>query len=165
MKRFPHVLILPLLTLPVLTVSAAPAFSQSVGDCGEWTSVRNLPEPWENSIATYADGKVRLAILDTLEPAAAAVHLMVLSPPLNELGERQCKTVSFSGPPDSEGWPSGFMSVDFAGRQAAYNPQTGLQIVFPIQVFNPDTADGDHGELSVTINQHSGEVTAEVAGE
>ncbi|MBC9247815.1 hypothetical protein H4P12_14130 [Paracoccus sp. 11-3] len=153
------------LLLPILLLTTGPAFAQSVGDCGEWTSARNLPEPWEDSTATYADGNVRLAILDTLEPAAAAVHLMVISPPLNELGERQCKTVSFSGPPDSEGWPSGFMSVDFSGRQAAYNPQTGLQIAFPIQVFNPDTADGDHGELNITINQQTGEIMAEVSGE
>ena len=131
---------LPSILLPMLMLAAVPAFAQSVGDCGEWTSARNLPEPWQDSTATYADGHVRIAVLDTLEPAAAAVHLLIISPPLNELGERQCKTVSFSGAPDAEGWPSGFMAIDFARRQADYNPQSGLQITLPVQVFNPDTA-------------------------
>ena len=33
-----------------------------------------------------------------------------------------------------------------------------------VEAFNPGTSAGDQGELTVTINQSSGEVTAEVTG-
>ena len=147
--------------LVALMLLAAPAAVQSVGDCRAWVSAQNLPEPWEDHAATYAEGKIRVAVLDTLEPAAAAVHLLVISPPLDETGGRQCKVVSLVG---GEGAPSGFLNLDFKAREASYDPARGLVLSMPVEAFNPGTSAGDQGELTVTINQSSGEVTAEVTG-
>ncbi|MDB6182167.1 hypothetical protein [Paracoccus fistulariae] len=150
---------------PLLALVAAPSFAQSVGECGDWSLARNLPEPWEENSATYANGQVRLALLDTLEPAATAMHLMILSPPLDELGDRQCKTVSLAAAPDQGGWPAGFMAIDFAARQADYDPQNGLQITLPVRVFNPDLPQGDRGALDITINQQTGQIGAVMVAE
>lgn len=151
--------------LPLLALLAAPSFAQSVGDCGEWSLARNLPEPWEENSATYANGQLRLAVLDTLEPAATAIHLMILSPPLDELGDRQCKTVSLVAAPDQGGWPTGFMAIDFAARRADYDPVTGLQITLPVRVFNPGLPDGDRAALDITINQQTGQIGALMVAE
>ena len=150
--------------LPLLLLMAPPAFAQSVGDCGHLTTARNLPEPWQDNTATYAEGEIRLAVFDTLEPAAAAMHLMILSPPRNELGERQCRVVSLSPPPEPEGWRAGFMSLDFAARQVEYDPARGLVVRMPVAVPNPDTGEPDRGELTIEIDQSTGGITAEVGG-
>lgn len=150
--------------LPLLLLLSPPALAQSVGDCGHQSLARNLPEPWEDSTATYAGGEIRLAVLDTLEPAAAAMHLMILSPPRNELGERQCRVVSMAPPPEPEGWRAGFMSLDFARRQVEYDPARGLVVRMPVSALNPDTGEPDRGELTVEINQSTGQITAEVSG-
>ena len=63
-----------------------------------------------------------------------------------------------------EGRPSGFLNIDFGAREASYDPARGLVLSMPVEAFNPGTSAGDQGELTVTINQSSGEVTAEVTG-
>ena len=40
----------------------------------------------------------------------------------------------------------------------------GVNLFVKVEAFNPGTSAGDQGELTVTINQSSGEVTAEVTG-
>ena len=150
------------IAVAALMLLAAPVAAQSVGDCGEWSSAANLPEPWADHTATYAEGRIRVAVLDTLEPAAAAMHLLVISPPLDELGERQCKVVSMAG--GGAGAPSGFLNLDFGAREASYDPARGLVLALPVEGFNPDTGKGDPGELTVTVNQSTGEITAEVTG-
>lgn len=148
--------------LVALMLLAAPAAAQSVGDCGAWVSAQNLPEPWEDHAATYAEGKIRVAVLDTLEPAAAAVHLLVISPPLDETGGRQCKVVSLVG---GEGAPSGFLNLDFKAREASYDPARGLVLAMPVEVFEPATGGAKPGELTVTINQSTGVITAGITAE
>ncbi len=141
---------------------AAPAMAQSVGDCGDTVTARNLAEPWEANSATYAGGDIRVAVIDTLEPAAAAVHLMVLSPPRNEVGDRQCRLISFE---QAEGGVGiGFFDIDFAKRSAEYDPSRGLTLTVPVEAFDVDTGGGKPHQMKVTINQSSGEVTAMVAG-
>ncbi|WBU56774.1 hypothetical protein [Paracoccus sediminicola] len=139
---------------------ASPAVAQSVGDCDARVSARSLPEPWEDHTAVYANGDVRVAVIDTLEPAAAAVHLMVLSPPLSEIGDRQCRLVSLSRA--EGGAASGFFNIDFAGRSADYDPARGLVLDIPVETFRPETGMGAPATLNVTINQSTGDVTAEV---
>lgn len=135
-----------------------PAAAQSVGDCGDLVSARNLAEPWEVNTATYADGGIRVAVIDTMEPAAAAVHLMVLSPPLDEIGGRQCRLVSLSRV--DGGGAMGFFDIGFSDRKADYDPARGLVLTMPASTFDPATGGGAPTVLSVTINQSSGEVTA-----
>ena len=140
---------------------AAPAMAQSVGDCTDIATARNLQEPWEQTTASYANGDVRIAVIDTMEPAAAAVHLMVLSPPRNEIGDRQCKMVSLQS---DGGAPFGFFNIDFKDRSADYDPARGLVVRMPVYGYNPETGGGDQGELTLIINQSTGEITADVAG-
>ncbi|MFD1796653.1 hypothetical protein FQV27_13040 [Paracoccus aurantiacus] len=148
----------------VLTLAAMPVAAQSVGECGEWTSARNIAEPWEDHTATYAEGRVRIAVLDTVEPAAAAVHLMILSPPLDEIGGRQCRVISLDGRSDG-GWPSGFLNIDFSGRSARYDEVDGLTLSLPVETYEASTGGADRALLSVTINQSTGEITAKVTAE
>ena len=142
---------------------ATPAAAQSVGDCDANTvSARNLQEPWQDTTSSYANGDVRMAVIDTIEPAAAAVHLMILSPPRNEIGDRQCKLVSLSQA--DSGAPFGFFDIDFAARSAEYDAERGLTLRIPIEAYVPETGSGDPAELTVRINQSTGEITAEIAG-
>lgn len=146
----------------LLLMLGTPAVAQSVGDCGDIVSARNLPEPWGEYTDTYANGDVRVAVIDTIEPAAAAVHLMVLSLPRNEIGDRQCKLVSLDR--SEGGGPIGLFSLDFAARQAEYDPSRGLVLTMPVGSYVPETGGQDIGEMTVTINQSTGKVTAEVSG-
>lgn len=149
--------------LPFLMFLSAPAAAQSVSECGPWAAAAFLAEPWEDNIATYANGDIRLALLDMTEPAAAAVHLMILSPPFDEIGLRQCRVISLEHSATDGGWPSGFLDLDFAARQVSYDPAAGLVVTMPVAAFNPDGGE-DRGELTVIVNQSTGEIRAEVAG-
>ncbi|MBF9034875.1 hypothetical protein HKCCE2091_11545 [Rhodobacterales bacterium HKCCE2091] len=132
----------------------APALAgtATVTDCGPMTSARNVAEPWEENTLTFANGAIRVAILDTVEPAAAAFHLLVLSPPYSELGDRQCRMVS-AGP---GGWGFGFLS--FERHEASYDPATGLTVTMDMGIVNQSGV-ADALALSVTINQATGEIT------
>lgn len=147
----------------VLAVLAAPTLAQSVGDCGAWASARYLAEPWELHSVTVADGQVRLAVLDTFEPAHTAVHLMVLSPAPNGAHERQCKVVSMKPPAVEGGVPTGFLSLDFAARKDRYNQRRGLDISMRGGVYDALRGATDMGVLTVTIDATTGEVSAGIA--
>ncbi|MDO5528634.1 MAG: hypothetical protein Q4F71_04445 [Paracoccus sp. (in: a-proteobacteria)] len=133
---------------------ALPAQAQIVRHCHDdaapaWA----IGEPWEENTAVYAEGRVRLAVIDRIEPAAAAVWLLILSPPLDEVGGRQCRLVGLS-----EG--SGFLDLDFAARTAEYDAASGLSVSMPALHFDPDSVDGIKRQLTVTINQSTGEIAA-----
>lgn len=142
------------LPLAALAVAAAlPAAAQNVTECNTRASARFLAEPWEENTATFAEGAVRIAVIDMMEPAGAPAYLMVLSPPRNEIGERQCRII--------EAEPHfGFYSLDVQNVLADYDPATGLTLRIPVTDY------GDGGEtpapfpLTLTINQATGEITA-----
>jgi hypothetical protein len=102
--------------------------------------------------ARFANGAIRLAVLDVVEPAAGAFHLLVLSPPYDELGSRQCRVVSLEQ-------SLGFAGLSLGGAQAGYDPATGLSVQMNAvrwagsdQYFNTI--------LTVTINQATGVISA-----
>lgn len=132
---------------------ALPAAAQDVSDCDWRSSARNLFEPWEENTRTFANGNVRLALLDTVEPGAVPVHIMVLSPPYDELGTRQCKLVSHA-----EGF--GFNDATFDGMTADYDPSIGLIFSIRVYEFDPGTGMGIPRTLRMTLNQATGEITA-----
>ena len=144
------------LTLAV-ALSGVPAVAQTamVQPCDPDLPghARTIAEPWEANTRTFANGAVRVAILDTIEPAAAAFHLLVLSPPHDELGERQCRIVSAGA-----GW-TGFGALSFERLEAAYDPAQGLVLVLDMGLYNPATTLSDALALRVTINQATGVVT------
>lgn len=136
-----------------LCLLAMPVTAQHVAECDWQSGARNIAEPWEENTRTFAKGAVRLALLDTLEPAAAAFHLLILSPPYNEVGDRQCRVVSLSD-------GLGFYGVDFAGIDAGYDATTGLTFRLPIRLYSQQDHESDPATLTVTLNQSTGDITA-----
>ncbi|AXC48757.1 hypothetical protein DRW48_02775 [Paracoccus suum] len=138
----------------MLALLALPAGAQSVTPCGDGPRADTIAEPWEANTATYADGAIRLTAIDTVEPAGAPFYLMVQSPPLDELGLRRCRLVG-----EAEG--SGFFGLDFAARRAEYQAGKGLVVTVPIKRVTPGESDAHPATLRLTINQSSGEITAD----
>lgn len=143
----------PLWTLLALTL-AAPAPAQTVIACDGWqASARNIPEPWEANTRTFANGAIRVALLDTIEPAAGAFYLLVLTPPHDELGSRACGLVA-----EGDGG-IGFAGLEFDRIGASYDPARGLTLRMPVSRFAPATGGFDPAILAVTINQATGAIT------
>lgn len=141
-----------LLALPALAQD--PAASVPATPCDDYTRADAIMEPWEANTATYANGQVRIAVLDFIEPAAAAIKLMVISPPRDEVGGRQCRIVAL---PDGHG----FGNVDFAARSASYSAENGLVISLPVFSGPPDSGDEGWAQLYISINQTTGQVRSQ----
>ncbi|PSL17861.1 hypothetical protein [Shimia abyssi] len=137
----------------IATTKPTELVAQEAFDCDWPARAEAIVEPWSENTRTFANGEVRLALLDTIEPAAAAFHILILSPPYDEVGGRQCKTLSLA-----EG--IGFAGVDFGQLQAGYDPAVGL--VFDVSAGEYDTGSGTTGmqHLRFTLNQATGEIRA-----
>lgn len=144
------------LSIFVLLLTGFAANAQAVRECDWVASAWNLQEPWEEATQTFANGAVRIAILDTIEPAAAAFHLLVLSPPYNEVGDRQCRLVSGN----ESGL--GFSGLQLEGMLTGYDPETGLGLTLKAQIYDPQIDDYRAVSLWVAINQATGVITAEI---
>jgi hypothetical protein len=132
----------------VLAVSAAPAAAQTVSDCsGGQVSAMSILEPWEEYSRTFSNGTVRVAIVDLIEPAAAAYQLLVMFPPYNEVGERMSCAVLGMG-------NYGFGRIGIDEIQSSDEAATDLTISVPV------SANGYQSALSATINQSEGTITS-----
>lgn len=132
---------------------ASASQAQSLLPCDGWqASARNLSEPWEQSTRTFANGAIRLAVLDTIEPAAGAFYIMVISPPYDELGSRACHLVA------EDGGSMGLAGVQFSGTDASYDPARGLTVTVPVQRWNSANDSFYNTILAITINQATGEI-------
>lgn len=139
--------------LLVLAASGA-AKAQEVVPCVDHRSAAQaIAEPWEANSRLFANGDVRVAIMDTIEPAAAAFHLLVLSPPFDEVGGRQCAVVSGAN-------GMGFGGLDLTEMQAGYDPALGLTFAIPATRWVPDNDSFVPATLSVTVNQATGAIGA-----
>ncbi len=130
--------------------------AQEVGDCDWRASARNIAEPWADNSRLFSNGKVRVALLDTLEPAAGAFHLMIISPPYDELGQPQCRVVSRLG-------TIGFAGLNFNELEAGYDPATGLTFILPGTIYLPEEGFSNSFLLAITLNQASGEIAFDMA--
>ena len=107
------------------------ALGQMVQDCaasGYVVSPANLVEPWDTHSRTYADGAIRIAVLDTGgEPACCSAHLLVLYPAGGQDGPeyRACAIVSATK-------GLGFLWVDIPGTTARHDPARGLLLSVPV---------------------------------
>ncbi|WP_347137744.1 hypothetical protein [Paracoccus sp. SSK6] len=144
-----------LLAALVLLSGQAQAQQIDVKPCGDAERVDAIAEPWEQNIATYANGDIRLARLDMVEPAGGAWKLVVISPPRDELGFRQCRVIGADG--------IGFYDLDFAKRQTSYDPARGLTLTLPAQHYLPEDPEAGWYQLSLTINQQTGDITVQGA--
>ena len=144
--------------MALMTLIAWPLAAQTVNECDDWlVSARNLAEPWAENTRTFANGKTRLAVIDTAEPAAASFHLLVLSPPYGEHMEgRQCRVISYDG-------GLGFNHIDLEGMQAAYDPATGLIFDITVYIWISDLNIVVRG-LYMTLNQATGDISVEIRG-
>lgn len=128
--------------------------AQTIAGCDDYrSSAAALAEPWEANTRLFANGAVRLAITDTIEPAAGAFHLVILSPPYDEVGGASCKVVS--GP---EGL--GLAGLTLGGMSADYDPATGLRFRLKASRWLQATDSYTDAVLTVTLNQASGAITA-----
>lgn len=134
-------------------VLGVPASAQTVGECDWRASAANVPEPWADASRTYSNGAVRLSVLDTIEPAAAAYHLLILSPPYDEVGGRQCKVISLDG-------TLGFAGLNLSLIDADYDPSRGLLFALPAALYDAETGGSDWYQLYVTLNQATGRIIA-----
>lgn len=147
-----------LLAAALFAAFTAPAFAQTVEDCDWRASLHAMAEPWEESTRTFANGDVRLAVTDVIEPAAGAFHLIILSPPYDELGGRQCAVISASG-------SIGFSGLTLDGMTSAYDPAVGLIFTLQAGAYNPETGGTIPQALTVTLNQANGGITASADGQ
>lgn len=138
-----------------MSLLAAPAAAQQVLPCDN-APAESIAEPWEENIAAYAEGAIRIAVLDMIEPAGGALKLLVLSPPRDEVGYRQCRVVQ-------AGNGLGFYNLRFSDRQASYDPARGFTLTMPAQDYLPDDPDDGWYQLSLTINQQTGEIAVQGA--
>lgn len=118
------------------------------------TSVAFLAEPWEEHTRRFADGDVRLAVLDLVEPAVGAFHLLVLSPPFDIFDQATCQVVSFAN-------GLGYREMSLVGMQAEYGPTQGLILEIPVST---GVEAHDKVTLLLKLNQSTGELRAEDIG-
>ncbi|OWU86797.1 hypothetical protein ATO6_05720 [Oceanicola sp. 22II-s10i] len=136
-------------------ITAVPAMAADVSECDVRGSAQFLAEPWEDNTRTYAQGAIRIAAIDMIEPAGAPFHLLIVSPPTNEIGERQCRIVD-RGP---GGY--GFYALDISAIEASYDPARGLTLYVPAADYPADVSRPEFRTLTVTINQATGRITAD----
>jgi len=132
---------------------ATAATAQQAIPCDWVARADTIVEPWEQNTRLFANGDVRLALLDTIEPAAGGLHILILSPPYSEMGDRQCMTLGMT-----EG--VGFSDVDFNSLEAGYDPSVGLIFDMDVRFFNGN--DFHPGRLRFTLNQATGGITSKL---
>lgn len=139
----------------LLIASALPAHAVQVRDCDYAADVRSIAEPWEKNTRAFANGSIRVALIDTGgEPVCCSVHLLILAPDKNdELGGRFCRIVG-----DREAL--GFAGIDFERMTARYDAGRGLLITFPYQLY-VDGLSSKSGVARVRVNVERGTISAE----
>lgn len=140
------------LLAPLCLCLAPPLAAQQVSDCDWRGSAAAIAEPWQDNTRSFAGGAIRVALSDTEEPAAAAMHLIVLSPDPDH-GYRRCHVISASG-------SLGYAALDFASLAADYDPAVGLVLSLDGYRVWEGEAHDDPIRLTVTVNQATGAITA-----
>lgn len=150
-------------TIFALTAATLPMIAQAqvTTECGWVGNPANILEPWEANSRTFANGNIRIAILDTGgEPVCCAAHLLVLSPSGDGRDGpiyRQCRVVSAQP-------GQGFYQMDFTGLNASYDPARGLLVSVPVAHWHQGVETGQSPiweRMDIRINQATGAVTYE----
>lgn len=131
---------------PVLAADP-PAVALAI-PCPDGMELDSIVEPWDQNSAVYANGDVRIALIDLVEPAVASYQLAVLHPPRDVLGARQCHLIA-------RDQHTGFAAIDFGQRDVAYHPQTGLTIAMPFRL----EPEGEWSLFTITVDQQTGKVS------
>ncbi len=136
----------------LLSLLAAPVTAQQVLPCDWQARADAIVEPWDKHTRTFANGDVRVALLDVIEPTLGSYYLLVLSPPYDEVGGRQCQVIGFDG-------GVGFTFLEFDTLIADYSAERGLELQMLGRIAAPEYDFTNGMNLWVTINQSSGEIT------
>lgn len=149
-----HILQYFIAILMALSYFSAPAAAQAISACDDWrSSVLGIAEPWEANTKTYADGTVRMVIMDVGEPVAGSYRLLILTPPTDENPDgRQCQVLSFDA-------DLGFAGLSFDGVTDITDP-TGLTVIIPAKRWIAETDTYADAKLSVTVNSTDGAIAA-----
>lgn len=129
------------------------ANAQSVTSCVDAypASIAAVAEPLKENTRAFANGAIRLTIMDTEEPACCSFYVAVVYP--NPEGYADCALVSYT-----RGF-GGFSGLRFSDKGAQYDPARGLTIPFETTIFD-GTMFGPGPTLSITVNQATSRVTA-----
>jgi len=137
------------------------AAAQVITECDWAASPANIAEPWSVLSRTFANGAIRVALLDTGgEPVCCAAHLLILSPSGDGAQEpvyRQCAVAS-ARPGE------GFYYVDVPRIEASYDPARGLLLSVPVGHWHPGVEQGRPAieeRMEIRINQANGVVVIE----
>ena len=129
---------------------ALPTAAQVLRDCGTWeANARNLMDPPEVAVRSFANGAIRVMGLDTVEPALAWAHLLITHP-LPDAPFPGCALISDTG-------GRGFGGLRMEDLSARYDPAQGLTLTVPV-----GTTDGvttTWRDLVVIVNQATGRVS------
>ncbi len=137
-------------------LAGSVAQAQVITDCSRVADPAHIMEPWSRFSRTFANGNIRITLLDTFgEPTCCAAHLLILAPSGSpEWPEhRQCHVAS-----DSEG--RGFSEIEFDRIEASYDPRLGLLVEVPWHRY-VDGRVTQPGVMRIRINQATGDVGLE----
>jgi hypothetical protein len=139
----------PFCALAMMFSGSAYGAPAAVHGCEGLDSIANLVEP----VRGFANNAIRIAHIDTEEPAAAPQHLLIFV--AAELMGQDCFAVSPALP--ESGSVSGYSSIDFAKAQASYDAQKALLLVVPVSVFDPNDGIGKPaGNIKVRVSRKKG---------
>jgi hypothetical protein len=130
---------------------AAPVAAQTAIPCGWQARADAIVEPWAENTATFANGAVRVALLDTIEPAASAAYLLITHPPLNEVGGRTCAVIGLDD-------DLGYAAIFFNELEAGYDAKVGLTFTVPAIIYLPEQSFQNSALLSIAVSQSTGDV-------
>lgn len=146
-----------------LPIAALPfaASAQVIADCDWVANPANIAEPWEGNSRSYANGAIRIALLDTGgEPVCCSAHLLILAPSGRDQGEPEYRACHvFSARPGT-----GFFGIDVARTEASYDPARGLLLSVPVYHWTPEVEAGAapiEDRAEIRINQATGVVSWE----
>ena len=132
---------LALMGLLAATPALAEEFNPQVSNCDGRSSAWNLAEPWEAHTRTFSNGKTRVAMIDTVEPAGGWAYLLI----------RQCVMIGNGG--------IGFSRMDFGAMTADYDPAQGLIFTLPVGSYITGEDSDPVYDLQIVLNQATGDVT------
>ena len=144
----------------VIAVLPFAAKGQVISECGRVGNPANIMEPWSEFSRSFANGAIRIAMLDTGgEPVCCATHLLIIAPSAPDNGPvyRQCFVASSRA-------GAGFYDIDFKGITASYDPALGLLLSVPVQHYHDGVGTGAPGipdRMEIRIDQAVGTVVAE----
>ena len=145
--------------LPLAMVLPVPASAQQVQPCESGgifpyeTTALAIAEPWEDNTRSFADGQLRLTVMDIYEPALGALYLMVIFEPLGGTADlRNCVLISNG--------TLGFPDMTLEGLEVGATEGPEALFLVPTTFYNPTEDALEHGMLKVVIDRQMMTVTA-----